>query len=90
MPVELLGENGIAVMDEQPVRVLRGDCFAQLLKGPWCGRMRRDMGMQNPARGVLHDHQDGAQAKGCRDHDAEVTGNNRLHVDVPLWIASAR
>jgi hypothetical protein len=34
-PVELLGENGIAVMDEEPVRVLRGDGFAQLLKGPW-------------------------------------------------------
>ena len=40
--------------------------------------MRRDIGMQHPTRGVFHDHQDVEQAKGRRDHDAEVTGNNRL------------
>ena len=37
--VELLGENGITVVDEEPVHVIRGDRFTQLLQGPWRGGM---------------------------------------------------
>jgi hypothetical protein len=40
--------------------------------------MRGDIGVQHQARGVFHDHQDVEQAKGCRDHNAKVTGHNRL------------
>jgi hypothetical protein len=41
-------------------------------------RMRRDIGMQHPARGVFHDDKDIEEPRGRRDHDAEVARDDRL------------
>src|SRR6266568_627741 len=77
-PVQGLGENAVAVMDEEAVAVIRRYRFAQLLEGPLRRGMRRDVDMEQSATGVFNDHKDVEQTKRCSDHDAEITGHDRL------------
>ena len=58
--------------------MVRWDRFAQLLQRPWGRGMRRHIDMQDPAGGVFHDHKDVEEAKGRRDHHAEVARDDRL------------
>src|SRR5215813_11201751 len=78
--VESVRENAITVMDEEAIAVIRRYRFAQLLQGPLCRGMRRDVGMEQAAVGVLNDHKDVEHTKGCSDGDAEVTGHDRLRM----------
>jgi hypothetical protein len=77
-PVELLGEDRIAVMHEEPVRVIRWDHLAQLLERPLSRGMRGRIGMQNPTSLVFHDHKDVEKPKGRRHHQAEIAGDDCL------------
>ena len=56
--VESLGEDTIAVMDEEAVVMVRWNRFTQLLQRPFRRWMRGHIDMQQPARGVFHDHKD--------------------------------
>ena len=76
--VELLGEDGIAVMEQETRGVIGWDRLTQLLQRPPCRGMCGHVGMQNPASRVFHDHKDVEEPKRHRDHDAEVTGDDRL------------
>lgn len=78
--VELSGENTVPVMDEEARGVICWHRFAQLLQGPLCCGMRRDMNMEQAAAGVFHDHKDVEQTKGCCDGDTEVAGHDRLRM----------
>src|SRR5215470_7770655 len=66
--VKLLREDTIAIMQQESVGMVSGNRFAELLQGPRRGRMRRDIGMQDAARGMLHDDEYVKQAKGRCDH----------------------
>jgi hypothetical protein len=79
-PVELLGEDRIAIMDEETVRLIRWDRFTQLLERPLSRGMRGRVGMQNPTSRVFHDHKDVEQPKGRRHHHTEIAGNDRLRM----------
>jgi hypothetical protein len=79
-PVELLREDRIAVMNEEMVRVIRWDCLAQLLERSLSRGMRGRVGMQNPTSRVFHDHKDVEKPKGRRHHQAEIAGDDRLHM----------
>jgi hypothetical protein len=48
-----LGEDTVAVMDEEAVAVIRRYRFAQLLQGPLRRGMRRDVDMEQAAAGVF-------------------------------------
>ena len=76
--IKLLGENAVAVMEQETVGMVSGNCFAQLLQGPRRCRMRRDIGMHDAARGMVHDDEYVEEAKGCCDHHAEITGHDGL------------
>src|SRR5688572_27411301 len=67
-------------MDEEAIAVIGRYRFAQLLLGPLCRGMRRDVDVEQSAAGVLHDHKYVEQTKGGCDGDAEVTGHNRLRM----------
>jgi hypothetical protein len=73
-------ENAVAVMDEEAVAVIGRYRFAQLLQGPLCRGMCRDVDMEQSAAGVLNDHKDVEQTKGCGDGDTEVAGHDRLRM----------
>src|SRR5438132_4212865 len=76
--VKLLREDAIAVMYQKSVGMVSGNGFAQLLQGPRRCRMRRDIGMQDAARGMFHDDEHVEEAKGGCDHHTEITGHNGL------------
>ena len=58
--------------------MVRWDRFTQLLQRPGRRGVRGHIGMQNPAGRVFHHHKHIEEAKGRRDHHAEVTGDDRL------------
>jgi len=74
--VESAGEDGVAVMDDKTVRVIRGEGLTQLLEGPSGGRMSCRVEVNNAARRVFHDHQHIKQPERRRRHHAEVTGDD--------------
>src|SRR5262249_52802865 len=76
--VQLLREDTITVMKQESVGMVRGNRFAQLVQGPRRCRVRRDIGIYNAARGMFNDDEHIEEAKGRRDHDAEITGHDRL------------
>jgi hypothetical protein len=76
--VEFPREDRIAIMDHEAVCVVRRNGLPQLLQRPGRCRMRCHVGMQNAAGRVCHQHKDIEEAKGGRDHDAEITGYDRL------------
>jgi hypothetical protein len=79
-PVERLGEDGIAVVPQATVRVLRGDRLAPWLERPLSRGRRGRVGMQHPTRRMGHDHKDGEQLNGRRHHQAAIAGDERLRM----------
>src|SRR6267142_6490908 len=76
--IELLGEHAVAVMDQETVAVINRDGFAKLLDRPLGRGVRRHIGMQDSAACVFHHHKHVERLEGGSDHDAEITGDNRL------------
>src|SRR5437867_7232612 len=76
--VELLGENAVAVVDEEAIAMVCWERFAQLLQGPGSCGMRCHIDMQDPACRVFHEHKHVEEAKSHRHYDTEVTGHDRL------------
>src|SRR5918992_4998552 len=67
-------------MDEEAGAMIGRDCFAQLLQGPLCRGMRRNIDIEQSAAGVFNDHKDVERTKGGCDGDTKVTGYNRLRM----------
>jgi hypothetical protein len=78
--IQSSGEDGVVVMEDKPVSMVRRDAFAQLLEGPGGSWMRRHVKVNKAARSVFHDHQHVKQPESRARDDAEVAGNNRLGV----------
>jgi hypothetical protein len=80
MLVKLRGENAVPIMKEETVAMMRRDGFAQLLERPWGRGMCRHIAVEYAARGMFHQDKDVEHAKGGRDHDTEVTRDDRLRM----------
>src|SRR4030095_4886633 len=78
--VNVLGEDGISVMDEKTVRVISWDRFAELLDSPQRRRMRRHIDMKEPAARMLNNHKDIEDTKCHGDRHAEITCDDALGV----------
>jgi hypothetical protein len=78
-------EDTVAVMEEESVPMVSRYRVAALLYGPLGCGMHRRMAMQNPARGVLYQHEDRDETKGRRDHRAESAGDDGIPLKYPLW-----
>jgi hypothetical protein len=76
--VELLGEDRIAVMNQETVWVISWDRSAQLLQRPPCRGVRGHSDVEDSTCLVFHDDKNIKLARGRRDHDAEVTRDDRL------------
>lgn len=70
--IDLFGENGIPVVDQDAIAVIGWNGFAELLRGPLSSRMRRDMGVKQSATLMLDDHKDIEHSECCSDRNAEV------------------
>jgi hypothetical protein len=76
--IELVGEDTIAVMDQEAVAIVSRDRFTQLLQRPVFGGMVGYMRMENPACCVFHHHKNIEEPKGDRDHHAKIAGDDGL------------
>ena len=65
-------------MDQEPIGVIRGNGFTQLLQRPLRRRMRGHIDMQQAAAYVFNDHKHLEDAEGRGDSDTEVTHHDRL------------
>jgi hypothetical protein len=67
-------------VDEQTVGVIEGQKLAELLGGPFRGRMFSHVAMQNSARADLHRHEDieNPEIRGYRNE--EIAGDDGLGV----------
>ena len=76
--IELGGVNGVAVVDEEPVRFLSRDGLPELLERPVRGGMSGDVAVSDPACSHFHDHENVQHPKaGCRT-DEEITCQQAL------------
>ena len=76
--VNVFGEDGMPVMDENAVYVVSRNGFAELLQGPLRRGMGCDIDVKEPPAGMLNDHKHVEYAKRRRDHHTEVTGHYAL------------
>src|SRR5215831_12900581 len=76
--VNVFGEDDIPVMDENAVRVVSRNGFAELLPGPLRRGMGCDIDVEEPPAGMLNHHKDIENAECRRDCHAEVTRDNAL------------
>ena len=86
--VELGREDAIAVMHEEAIAMVHWDRLTQLLERPVGRGMGRHIAVEHTARGMLHHDKHVEQAKGRRDHHAEVTGDDRRGHDCGQTSAS--
>src|SRR4029453_12899043 len=70
--INLMGENGVAIMDHNTVRVIGWNRFTELLHGPLRCRIRRDIDVQESAAGMFNDHKHIEKAKRRGNRHAEI------------------
>lgn len=63
-------------MNEVTIGIFMTDRFTQLLQRPRCGRMRRDVDVQQLPRCMMDEHEDVQRSKRRCDRDEEVTRNS--------------
>ena len=69
-------------MNQESVGVIARDSFSKLLQGPACGRMGRDITMQDAAPSHFHHHEHVQHAEASRDGYQELSGHDGLRVIV--------
>jgi len=69
-------EDGVAVMNQDAVRVVERQKLTELLDGPLGGRMSRHVGVQDAARTGLHGHEDVQNTEPSHDGNEKVTGHD--------------
>ena len=75
---QLGGVNGVAVVNDEPVRFLSRDYLPELLKSPVRGGMGCGVEMRDSARAHFHDHEEVQDAKAGRQGDEEIARENSL------------
>jgi hypothetical protein len=78
--IETRRKDPVAIMDQELVRMVKGEKLAELLEGPVGGRMRRDVGVQNPARLNFHRDEYIQNPESRSDRYEEITGNQTFCV----------
>ena len=76
--IQFPGTDAVAVMDDEPVRLLSRDTFPKLLQRPFSSWMTRRVEMQKPAAADFHDDEHIDKPERCGDHDEEVTRDDRF------------
>jgi hypothetical protein len=78
--VESSGEDGVVIMEDKPVSMVRRYSLAQLLEGPGGSWMSGHVKVNKAARSVFHNHQHVKQPESRARDDAEVTGDDGVGV----------
>jgi hypothetical protein len=65
--INFRGKDRIPIMNQESVGVIARDGFSKLLQGPGCGRMGREIAVQNAATSHLHHHEHVQHSETSRD-----------------------
>src|SRR5258707_9896912 len=76
--VDFLGEDAVSIVDDESVRMIARQCFAELLERPFRRGMGSDVLVENLAGSDLHHDQDVEGAERGGDHHEEVACHNDL------------
>src|SRR5919202_3997977 len=76
--INLMGENRVAIMDHNTVRVIGWNRCTDLLHGPLRCGIRRDIDVKESAAGMFDEHKDIEHAKRRGDRHAEITRDDAL------------
>ena len=66
--------------------MIAGECFPQLLQGPFRAGMIGDIAVQDSASAQFHENEHIQDTKSGCDHDEEVAGHHRLCVIASGWL----
>ena len=78
--IERRRKDGIAIMKDEPVGMHVSENFSELLRGPFCGGMSRDITVQSPPRTDLHGYERMQNPEAHGDGYKEVTSHNRIRL----------
>src|SRR5438876_11914211 len=67
-------------MNQESVDMITRDGFSELLHGPGCSRMGRDIAVKNAATSHFHRHEHVQHSQASRDGYQEVSGHDGLGV----------
>jgi hypothetical protein len=78
--IESMGEDGVVVVEDNPVTMVRRYSFAQLLEGPGCGGMGRRVDVNHSTSSMFHHDKHIKNSKSGGHCNAEVTSDNGVGV----------
>ena len=91
--IERRRKDRIVIVNDEPVRMDVCENFSELLHGPFCRGMVRDITVQNSPRADFHRYEHIQNPKGQRDGYEEVTGDDRFRLvpneSVPVLIVAS-
>src|SRR5438445_13134250 len=67
-------------MNQESINMVAGNSFSELLHGPGCSRMGRDIAVKNAATSHFHHHEHVQHSEASRDGYQEVSGHDGLGV----------
>jgi hypothetical protein len=83
-----LSVNPITIAQEKARWRIKGECLKQLLRGPFCGWMRRDVEVNNPATLVRENDENVANTKGEGRDSEEIDGGKLVGSKISLFHAT--
>ncbi|MCU1335391.1 MAG: hypothetical protein JWO19_972 [Bryobacterales bacterium] len=78
--IQFLGEDAVPIVDQEAERMITGECFTQLLLGPFRAGVIGDVDVQDSAPAQFHENEYIKDTESGRHHDEEVTSHNSLGV----------
>ena len=78
--VHFIRVDSITVMNDVSIGVISGKRLPELLEGPVCGGMGRNIAVHDPTRSDFHEDEYIENPERGRDHDKEVAGHDGLGV----------
>src|SRR5215472_18174340 len=76
--IQLLGEDGVPVVDHKTIGMIARKCLAELLQRPFRSRMSGHVVVEDTTASDLHPHEYVQVSKSGCDHDEKVTGHDDL------------
>src|SRR5215831_2267743 len=76
--IQLLGKDGVPVLDHKTIGMIARKCLAELLQRPFRSRMSGHVVVEDTTASDLHPHEYVQVSKSGCDHDEKVTGHDDL------------
>src|SRR5215471_17036915 len=76
--IKLHGVDPVSVVEDKPIQLFTTKRFTELLQGPLCCGLLRDVEVSDAACPYFHHHEDVEDPESCADGDKEIAGQDGL------------